>query len=115
LRFLYFYFQQGSTEWQQLECPKGPIYPWEPESTYIKRVPFFDGLKINGEDGNEANNATGIHDAFALLNLGDSVTTDHISPAGSISRTSPAAKWLIERGFFFFVVAIIPRGLKKSL
>lgn len=97
-RDVYANIQLGSPEWQALECPDGPLYPWEAKSTYIKRVPFFDDMKaVLDEHAVEAQDAS-IRGAFALLNLGDSVTTDHISPAGSIARNSPAARWLMERG-----------------
>ncbi|KAI6240172.1 hypothetical protein M3Y99_00504600 [Aphelenchoides fujianensis] len=91
-REVYANIQTGSPEWQQLVCPAGALYAWNPESTYIKRVPFFEGMTFDPPPQKE------IKDAFVLLNLGDSVTTDHISPAGSIARTSPAAKYLNERG-----------------
>ncbi|KAI6215239.1 hypothetical protein M3Y94_00362200 [Aphelenchoides besseyi] len=91
--------QNGSDQWQQLVCPDGSLYQWD-ESTYIKRVPFFDGMTRDLPQQKD------IANAYALLKLGDSlnellvfsVTTDHISPAGSISRNSPAAKYLIEKG-----------------
>lgn len=82
----------GSTNWQQLEAPKGKIYPWTSESTYIKKPPFFDGMT------KDLLTAKPICEARVLLFLGDSVTTDHISPAGSIGRTSPAARYLGQRG-----------------
>uniref|UniRef100_A0A0K0FHH9 Cytoplasmic aconitate hydratase n=1 Tax=Strongyloides venezuelensis TaxID=75913 RepID=A0A0K0FHH9_STRVS len=84
--------EKGGDNWQKLQCPDAQLYPWDLSSTYIKRVPFFDGMtKVPGE-------RDPINNAYALLSLGDSVTTDHISPAGSIARTSPAAKYLNERG-----------------
>jgi len=82
----------GDDQWRALPVPPGDRYAWDPASTYVARPPFFDGI------------ADGLHEpedvigARALAVLGDSVTTDHISPAGSIARTSPAAKWLIEHG-----------------
>ncbi|CAH1186409.1 unnamed protein product [Phyllotreta striolata] len=84
--------QTGSSSWQQLEAPSSELYPWSSASTYIKRPPFFDGM-TKDLPGN-----TLIEGARALLYLGDSVTTDHISPAGSIGRTSPAARYLAQRG-----------------
>ncbi|CAG7710414.1 unnamed protein product [Allacma fusca] len=89
---VYSTIQQGNTRWNQLEAPEGLLYPWDEESTYIKNPPFFDGLKPNPET------VQPITDASVLLNLGDSVTTDHISPAGSIARNSPAARYLAGRG-----------------
>ncbi|KAK0397359.1 hypothetical protein QR680_002097 [Steinernema hermaphroditum] len=90
-REVYANIEKGSDEWQQLECPDVDLYPWDVSSTYIKKVPFFDGM------GMEAPGQSSIKDAYALLNLGDSVTTDHISPAGSISRLSPAARFLTSK------------------
>lgn len=82
----------GSKEWQTLEVSTGKLYAWSGESTYIKRPPFFDGMT------RELPAIKSIHKAKCLLYLGDSVTTDHISPAGSIARNSPAARYLSERG-----------------
>ena len=89
--FLYHLFNMilwclGNNRWNNLEAPVGDLYPWDKASTYIKNPPFFDGMK------NELPKIEPINDAFVLLNLGDSVTTDHISPAGSINRNSPAAR-----------------------
>ncbi|KAI1712710.1 aconitase family (aconitate hydratase) domain-containing protein [Ditylenchus destructor] len=83
----------GSEEWQELEVSNSSIFPWDASSTYIKKVPFFDGMALSVPSMSNS-----VKDAYVLLNLGDSVTTDHISPAGSISRVSPAAKYLMERG-----------------
>uniref|UniRef100_A0A914XEZ8 Cytoplasmic aconitate hydratase n=1 Tax=Plectus sambesii TaxID=2011161 RepID=A0A914XEZ8_9BILA len=91
-REVYGNVELGSPQWQHLSCPDSQLYPWDAKSTYIKRVPFFENMKLKPAE------PTGIDHAYALLNLGDSVTTDHISPAGSISRTSPAARYLGERG-----------------
>jgi len=82
----------GDERWRDLPVPAGDRYAWDPESTYVARPPFFEGLA--GEP-REPGDITG---ARALAVLGDSVTTDHISPAGAIARTSPAGQWLIERG-----------------
>uniref|UniRef100_A0A1I7X8V5 Aconitate hydratase n=1 Tax=Heterorhabditis bacteriophora TaxID=37862 RepID=A0A1I7X8V5_HETBA len=71
---------KGSQQWQELECPEVDLYPWDRNSTYIKRVPFFEDMKV------DLPTCSSISNAYCLLNLGDSVTTDHISPAGSISR-----------------------------
>ena len=83
---------EGDERWKTLPVPAGDRYAWDPASTYVARPPFFDGL--DAERG-EVGDITG---ARALAVLGDSVTTDHISPAGSIARTSPAGQWLTERG-----------------
>lgn len=81
----------GSQDWQTLNAPEGQLYPWNTESTYIKKPPFFDGM------ARQLPAVKSIQNARALLFLGDSVTTDHISPAGSIARNSPAARYLSER------------------
>jgi aconitate hydratase len=81
----------GTDNWNSLEVPKTPVYDWSDDSTYIKKPPFFDNLLNNKT--NEGN----INDARCLLNLGDSITTDHISPAGKIAKTSSAAKYLRSR------------------
>ena len=72
--------------------PEGEIYAWEPKSTYIKRPPFFDNMPKTPAA------LTDIHGARVLAMLGDSVTTDHISPAGSIPADAPAGKYLIANG-----------------
>ncbi|KAL7641800.1 UNVERIFIED_CONTAM: hypothetical protein RMT77_007674 [Armadillidium vulgare] len=82
----------GNENWNLLNAPKGMLYPWDSSSTYIKKPPFFDGMT------KEIPPIKSIENAYVLLNLGDSVTTDHISPAGSIARNSPAARYLAERG-----------------
>ncbi|HEX2883228.1 MAG TPA: aconitate hydratase, partial [Candidatus Limnocylindria bacterium] len=82
----------GDERWRDLPVPAGDRYAWDPESTYVARPPFFDGLA--GDPADPAD----IGGARALAVLGDSVTTDHISPAGAIARTSPAGKWLMDRG-----------------
>lgn len=89
---VYSKIEQGSEKWQGLQAPTGQLYTWDNKSTYIKRPPFFEGMTKN------LPTKTAIHNARVLLLLGDSVTTDHISPAGSIGRTSPAARYLAERG-----------------
>ncbi|KAJ9462198.1 Aconitate hydratase 3 [Diplonema papillatum] len=82
--------KEGSTKWAQLPAPSDPVtYPWDEKSTYIHEPPYFKSM-----EGPQ----TVIKDAHALLYLGDSVTTDHISPAGNIARTSAAAKYLSSRG-----------------
>ncbi len=83
---------QGDSRWQGLKVPVGDIYSWDQKSTYIKNPPFFEKItKIPAP-------LTDIHSARALAMLGNSITTDHISPAGSIGADSPAGKWLIEQG-----------------
>ena len=82
----------GDERWTALPVPDGDRYAWAPESTYVALPPFFAGL------GPEPPALTDIAGARVLAMLGDSVTTDHISPAGSIGRTSPAGAWLSERG-----------------
>jgi aconitate hydratase len=82
----------ANARWNQIESPAGSLYAWDPESTYIRRPPFFDDW-TPGEVP-----LAPITGARALAVLGDSVTTDHISPAGSIARNSPAARYLTEHG-----------------
>uniref|UniRef100_A0A183V338 Iron-responsive element-binding protein 1 n=1 Tax=Toxocara canis TaxID=6265 RepID=A0A183V338_TOXCA len=89
---VYANIQNGSEEWQQLKCPDDQLYPWDSNSTYIQKVPFFDAMELQPAP------VKSIKGAFALLSLGDSVTTDHISPAGSISKVSPAARFLTSHG-----------------
>jgi aconitate hydratase len=79
----------GDESWQSLEVSSSPTYDWDEKSTYINNPPYFRGKKA--ELGN-------INGARILAIFGDSITTDHISPAGNISKTSPAAKYLIENG-----------------
>lgn len=82
----------GNSKWNSLDAPDTLLYPWDEKSTYIKSPPFFDAMTSDLPEIKDIKNAA------VLLNLGDSVTTDHISPAGSISRTSPAARYLSDRG-----------------
>jgi aconitate hydratase len=82
----------GDDRWRTLPVPAGDRYAWDPVSTYVARPPFFDGLAAAPADPSD------IAGARVLAMLGDSVTTDHISPAGSIARTSSAGAWLVERG-----------------
>jgi aconitate hydratase len=83
---------EGDERWRALPIPAGDRYAWDPESSYIAKPPFFDGLAF------DAAPVTDIAGARALAVLGDSVTTDHISPAGSIAAWSPAGQWLQDRG-----------------
>ncbi|MDR2876622.1 MAG: aconitate hydratase AcnA [Chromatiales bacterium] len=82
----------GSREWNELEVPSGELFEWREDSTYIKEPPFFDGLGI------EPTPVTAIEGARVLAMLGDSVTTDHISPAGNIGKNSPAGQYLVSLG-----------------
>ncbi len=82
----------GDDRWRALPVPAGDRYAWDPASTYVALPPFFAGLQP------EPAPLVDVVDARVLAMLGDSVTTDHISPAGSIARTSPAGAWLIEHG-----------------
>ncbi len=82
----------GNPDWNQLDVPEGDLYQWNPESTYIQEPPFFVSLS---PDPLPPSDITG---ARVLALLGDSVTTDHISPAGSIAPNSPAGRYLLERG-----------------
>ena len=82
----------GDQNWQQLSFPTGNVYQWEGDSTYIRKAPYFDGMPATPAPVED------IHGARVLAVLGDSVTTDHISPAGSIKTNSPAGKYLIEHG-----------------
>ncbi|WP_274379589.1 aconitate hydratase AcnA [Vulcanisaeta thermophila] len=80
-------------EWNQLKAPSGDLYQWDPKNTYIRRPPFFDDF-----DPDRLVEVRDIRGARALLILGDSITTDHISPAGSIPADSPAGKYLMSLG-----------------
>lgn len=83
---------EGEETWQQLEAPTGLDYQWSEDSTYIKQAPFFQDISEKPEDPED------IEDAHVLLKLGDSVTTDHISPAGAIKQDSPAGRYLEANG-----------------
>ncbi|NLI81790.1 MAG: aconitate hydratase AcnA [Deltaproteobacteria bacterium] len=82
----------GNSFWENLPVPQGGLYPWNPESTYIRRPSFFEGFTPEAPPLQE------IAGARVLLMLGDSVTTDHISPAGVIPPDSPAGRYLISQG-----------------
>ena len=82
----------GSDEWREISTPESDLYDWNPQSTYVQEPPFFSDLTP------ELTPITPIQGARVLAKLGDSVTTDHISPAGSIAVDSPAGKYLIENG-----------------
>jgi aconitate hydratase len=82
----------GDERWQSLPTPTGNTFAWDPDSTYVRKAPYFDGMP------DEPSAVTDIEGARVLLKLGDSVTTDHISPAGAIKKDSPAGKYLSEHG-----------------
>jgi len=82
----------GDQRWQELPTPEGNIFEWDEESTYVRKPPYFDGMPEEPEP------VTDIEGARVLLKLGDSVTTDHISPAGAIKKDSPAGKYLTDHG-----------------
>ena len=83
---------QGDERWRGLSVPKGETYAWDKDSTYIARAPYFDDMAVKPAPVEEIKNAR------VLAVLGDSVTTDHISPAGSIKKDGPAGKYLQEHG-----------------
>ncbi len=80
----------GDEQWKSLPTPEGDTFEWDADSTYVRKPPYFDGMPDKPED------VTDIEGARVLLKLGDSVTTDHISPAGAIKKDSPAGKYLAE-------------------
>jgi aconitate hydratase len=82
----------GDERWQAIQVPAGKIYAWDDKSTYVKNPPYFQGMTMKPAA------LVDISGARALAVLGDSVTTDHISPAGNIAKSSPAAKYLMEQG-----------------
>uniref|UniRef100_A0A164ZWJ2 Aconitate hydratase n=1 Tax=Daucus carota subsp. sativus TaxID=79200 RepID=A0A164ZWJ2_DAUCS len=83
---------KGNPIWNDLSVPETKLYSWDPNSTYIHEPPYFKNMTMDPPGPH------GVKDAYCLLNFGDSITTDHISPAGSIHKDSPAAKFLLERG-----------------
>jgi aconitate hydratase len=83
---------EGDERWRNMETPEGAIFEWNAESTYVRKPPYFDGMTM------ETTPVTDIAEARVLAKLGDSVTTDHISPAGSIKADSPAGHYLTEHG-----------------
>ena len=82
----------GDERWQDLDVPGGEVFEWDESSTYVRRPPYFDGMPA------EPAPVTDIHGARVLAMLGDSVTTDHISPAGAIKSDSPAGQYLTSHG-----------------
>ena len=83
---------EGDERWNSLQVPTGKSFAWDDASTYVQRPPYFDGMPATPQP------VTDIHGARVLAVLGDSVTTDHISPAGVIKRDSPAGSYLVEQG-----------------
>ena len=83
---------EGDKRWQSLKTPTGDTFAWDAKSTYVRKPPYFDGMSMNPAP------VTNIKGARVLAKLGDSVTTDHISPAGSIKGDSPAGKYLTDHG-----------------
>jgi aconitate hydratase len=92
---------EGDENWNALTVPEGDRYVWGEDSTYVKRPPYFDGMPAEAPEGFDQ-----IRGARALALLADSVTTDHISPAGSIKSDSPAGRYLVEHG-------VEPRGFNS--
>eukprot|EP01056_Protomagalhaensia_sp_Gyna25_P003917 Protomagalhaensia_sp_Gyna_25__3916@NODE_351_length_3766_cov_147_384760_g270_i0_p1_GENE_NODE_351_length_3766_cov_147_384760_g270_i0NODE_351_length_3766_cov_147_384760_g270_i0_p1_ORF_typecomplete_len900_score165_71Aconitase/PF00330_20/1_1e152Aconitase_C/PF00694_19/3_5e43PTVENN/PF04829_13/33PTVENN/PF04829_13/1_9e02PTVENN/PF04829_13/3_3e02_NODE_351_length_3766_cov_147_384760_g270_i010463745 len=82
----------GNKKWAEAKVPESISYEWDPQSTYIHKPPFFQDMKLTPRP------VQPIERAFCLLNVGDSITTDHISPAGKIALQSPAANYLVNRG-----------------
>jgi aconitate hydratase len=82
----------GDDRWRGLDVPSGDLFGWDEQSTYVRQPPYFDGMT------REPGTVDDIHGARVLVALGDSVTTDHISPAGAIRPDSPAGKYLVEHG-----------------
>jgi aconitate hydratase len=82
----------GDERWRELDVPTGDLFAWGPDSTYVRRPPYFEGM------GSEPQPVEDFDGARCLVVLGDSVTTDHISPAGSIKPDSPAGKYLVDHG-----------------
>jgi aconitate hydratase len=82
----------GDETWRSLPVPTGELFEWEPSSTYVRQPPYFDGMS------HEPGTVVDVEGARCLVWLGDSVTTDHISPAGSIRPDSPAGRYLVEHG-----------------
>jgi len=83
---------RGDDEWRSLAIPEGKTFAWQDDSTYVRRPPYFDGMAL------EPSPVSDIAGARCLALLGDSITTDHISPAGSIKQDSPAGRYLVEHG-----------------
>jgi aconitate hydratase len=82
----------GDPAWRELPIPEGDLFAWDPQSTYVRQPPYFDGMSREPEE------VADFGGARCLVMIGDSVTTDHISPAGAIKPDSPAGKYLLEHG-----------------
>ena len=89
---VYAHIQEGAADWNALKVEKSLLYDWSDKSTYIHHPPFFQTMTETAAP------VKNIDSAYCLLNLGDSITTDHISPAGDIAKNSPAARYLADRG-----------------
>ncbi|HYM15277.1 MAG TPA: aconitate hydratase AcnA [Dehalococcoidia bacterium] len=89
-RSKYRYVFEGEDDWRNLEVPQGELFAWDPDSTYVKLPPYFDGMPLEPVAPGD------VRGARVLALLGDSVTTDHISPAGSIPKNSPAGTYLMQ-------------------
>lgn len=89
---IYDRISKGTDRWNALDAPQGKLYQWNEKSTYIHDPPFFKEMTKEVVDREPVKNA------YVLAYFGDSITTDHISPAGNISKTSPAAKYLLSKG-----------------
>jgi len=83
---------EGDERWKAIKVPAGQIYSWDAKSTYVKNPPYFDGMTMQPAGSGD------IQGARVLGLFGDSITTDHISPAGNIAKSSPAAKYLMDQG-----------------
>ena len=83
---------EGDERWQGLDVPSGDAYAWDSTSTYVRQPPYFEGMAATPAP------LTDVHSARVLAVLGDSITTDHISPAGNIRRDGPAGRWLVDGG-----------------
>ncbi len=92
-RRTYAKIDQGDARWNELEAEASELYPWDPASTYLRKPPYFEGMSRE-----QPQTVAEIRGARVLAWLGDSITTDHISPAGSIQKDSPAGRFLIENG-----------------
>jgi aconitate hydratase len=95
---------EGDENWNGLDVPEGDRYAWDPDSTYVRRPPYFEGMDaepaeaLQGDPSGPTPRGDEIRGARAIAVLGDSVTTDHISPAGAIKKDSPAGSYLVEHG-----------------
>jgi aconitate hydratase len=82
----------GDARWQELDTPSGNVFEWDDQSTYVRKPPYFEGMTL------ETTPVADVSGARVLAKLGDSVTTDHISPAGSFKADTPAGRYLVENG-----------------